>query len=82
MLYKGPSATWAAWASFLAQPAFAILLCARRGMITEAVFPPPSIYSACGVTLIFTSHLLAALPFALAISPSLPHFFWRLCLVS
>jgi hypothetical protein len=58
---------------------FAILLCMRHGSITRAVPPPPhthtfSIYSACGVTLIFTSHLLAALPFPLAISPSLLQF--------
>jgi hypothetical protein len=34
-------------------------------------FLPTSIYSGCGVDLVFTSHLLVTLSFALAIPPSL-----------
>jgi hypothetical protein len=54
---------------------FDILLCACDVTRLSGHFPPP-IYSACGVALIFTSHLLAALSFALTIPPSLLQFFF------
>jgi hypothetical protein len=41
-------------------------------------FPPPSIYSGCGVTLIFTYHLLVALSVALMIPPSVLQFAFEL----
>jgi hypothetical protein len=41
-------------------------------------FPPPSKYSDYGLTLIFTSHLLVALSFALAIPPLLLQFAFEL----
>jgi hypothetical protein len=41
-------------------------------------FLPTSIYSGCGVTLIFTSHLPVALSFALVIPPSLLQFAFEL----
>jgi hypothetical protein len=41
-------------------------------------FPPTSIYSGCGVTLVFTSHLLVTLPFSLTLSPLLLDFAFEL----
>jgi hypothetical protein len=42
-------------------------------------FPPPSVYSGCGVTLIFTSHFLVALYFALVIPSLLLQFAFKHC---
>jgi hypothetical protein len=41
-------------------------------------FLPTSIYSSCWVTLVFTSHLLIALSFALMLLPSLLQFAFEL----
>jgi hypothetical protein len=66
----------------LAQSAFypfAILLFARAAQRDyQGCFLPSSIYSGCGVTLVFTSHLLIALSFALALPPSLLQFSFEL----
>jgi hypothetical protein len=83
-LYKGPDVTWATWADFGSWPSqpftqFAILLFVRPTRRDyRGHFPPPYIYSGCGVTLIFTSHLLVALSFALMIPPSLLQFAFEL----
>jgi hypothetical protein len=82
MLYKAPGTAWATWADFLALSAltlFVVLLIARAMWHDyQGRFPPPSIYNGYGITLIFTSYLLAMHSFSLAIPPLLLPFAFEL----
>jgi hypothetical protein len=77
-LYAGPVAIWATWADFGSWPTRPFTVLPHMRHDYRGCFLPTSIYSGCGVTLVFTSYLLVAFSFALVLPPSLLQFSFKL----